>query len=314
VHTIQIYLEQIMKGLSTPVVLILFNRPRLTEKVFEAIARAQPRYLYVIADGPRDNYPQERELCDAARAVVEEIGWDCQVFRNYSQINLGCRHRIFTGLNWVFAQVDEAIILEDDCVPDESFFLFCSKLLDRYKTDKRIMSVSGNNFQFGQSSTDDSYYFSRYPHCWGWATWGRAWKHCDIDLRQWCTANTQDRLQDVLESSSAIRYWQGKFQKTFEREIDSWAFCWTFSCWMQSGLTILPDKNLVSNIGFASDGTHHKTSNNPFACIPAQKMDFPLRHPDYVLRNSKADSFTQRNMFGIVSRSIRKIKALLYRA
>lgn len=300
-----------MANLSTPVVLILFNRPELTKRVVDVVLKANPSQLYVIADGPRENFPVEKMLCEQVREVVEKADWNCQVFKNYSDENLGCQKRIYTGLNWVFDHVESAIILEDDCLAHPSFFQFCSELLEMYKHDQRITVISGNNFQFGRKRTERSYYFSRYPHCWGWATWRRSWDNCDITMNAWPEARKNNYLQSVFNNSSAIRYWSSKFQDTYEKKIDSWSFPWTLSCWLQNGLTILPEKNLVSNIGFGHDGTHHQNQKTPFSEMPAFPMKFPLNHPSFIVRHSKADAFTQSYQFGLMARLLRKLLSFL---
>src|SRR5579871_4386735 len=161
--------------LTTPVALIVFNRPDTTRQVFQEIRRVRPPVLLVVADGPRRDHPEDEQLCRETRAVAEEVDWPCQVLTEYSDVNLGCRHRPASGLDWVFSQVEEAIILEDDCVPHPSFFRFCSELLSRYRDDARIGTIAGTNVQGGRKRGGASYYFSKYPTIWGWASWRRAW-------------------------------------------------------------------------------------------------------------------------------------------
>lgn len=158
----------------TAIVFLIFNRPEETARTFAAIKAARPSTLLVVADGPRLDRAGEQELCARTRTVIDGVDWPCEVLRNFADANIGCGRRVSSGLDWAFSQVDEAVILEDDCLPDPSFFPYCDELLERYRTDERIMMVSGNNFQNGASRTWDSYYFSRLPHCWGWATWRRA--------------------------------------------------------------------------------------------------------------------------------------------
>jgi hypothetical protein len=165
------------------VALIIFNRTDTTKKVFEVLRQVKPAKLLVIADAPRHNYPDDIEKCAATRQIIEQVDWNCQVIKNYSEKNLGNKLRISTGLNWVFEQVEQAIILEDDCLPHPSFLPFCEDLLDKYQDDQRIMTRSGNNFQFGRKRTEYSYYFSRYTLIWGWATWRRAWQHYDAEMK-----------------------------------------------------------------------------------------------------------------------------------
>ena len=164
-----------MMMLSTPVALFIYNRPDLTQTVFEAIARAKPKRLLVVADGPR--FSEETEKCNQARDVIDGVNWECEVLTNFSDKNLGCGRRVASGIEWVFSEVEEAIFLEDDTLPAASFFPYCQALLEHYRHDERIMTINGNNFQSGQSRTDYSYHFSKYCACWGWASWRRAWIH-----------------------------------------------------------------------------------------------------------------------------------------
>lgn len=300
-----------MSSILPPVVLIIFNRPELTQRIVETILDMQPRQLFIIADGPRPDNLEDAEACKATRAVVDDANWKYQVFKNYADQNLGCKQRIYTGLNWVFEQVDSAVILEDDCLPDPSFFRFCSELLLKYKDDERIFTISGNNFQFGRQRTSNSYYFSRYPHCWGWATWKRAWRHCNIQMTTWPTVRDQDWLYQFLESKTAARYWRHKFQQCYEERINTWDYPWLLSYWLKDGLSILPNHNLVSNIGFSVEGTHHRNNKTIFANMPTIPMRFPLQHPAFIERHSEADAFTQEHQFGLPARMRRKVLSLL---
>ncbi|PZO41466.1 MAG: hemolytic protein HlpA-like protein [Pseudanabaena frigida] len=282
--------------LTTPVALIIFNRPDTTRKVFEAIRQAKPPKLLIVADGARENHPRDRQNCAESRAIVAEIDWDCEVLTNYSDRNLGCRDRVASGLDWIFAEVPEAIILEDDCLPHPTFFRFCEELLVKYRHDLRVMHISGDNFQTQKSRTTDSYYFSNYNHCWGWASWRRAWQHYDVDMRLWDRIRDGDWLLDILQDRSAVREWNQNYQKIYDRITDTWDYQWTFACWLQSGLSILPNTNLVSNIGFNQEATH-TLHRNLFANLPVQPMEFPLKHPVAIIRDRQADTFTQNLIF-----------------
>ena len=282
--------------LETPVVLLIFNRPDTTQRVFAEIAKLKPTDLFIVADGPRLDRPGEAEKCAAARAIIDHVDWPCSVARNYSATNLGLKDRVAGGLTWVFSQVPEAIVLEDDCVPNPTFFRFCSDLLTSYRNDTRIMAISGNNFQFGHRRTDYSYYFSRYNHCWGWASWRRAWQHYDHSMEFWPTVRDGDWLYDFLQDRSAAQYWQGIFQRTYDNALNSWAYRWTFSCWAQNGLTILPNSNLVSNIGYGADATN-TAGESRFSNIPAASISLPLKVPPFVIRDARADDFTQRTLY-----------------
>ena len=283
--------------MNTPVVLIIFNRPDTALQVFEVIRSIKPKTLLVIADGPRKHVDSDEEKCRQSRELVENIDWPCEVLKNYSTINLGCKKRISSGLTWVFEQVEEAIILEDDCLPDPSFFPFCEELLAKYRYDTRIMTISGNNFQDGKSRNKDSYYFSHYNHCWGWASWRRAWQHFDIEMKSWPQLQREGWLQDMLMYQDEAKRWENTFQRVFEDHIDTWDYIWTYSCWVQSGLSILPNINLVSNIGDSGDGTHMNSPGNILFRIPVSPVQFPLKHPKFVVRNLQADRETFKLMF-----------------
>lgn len=284
-------------SLSTPVVFLIFNRPDTTARVFAEIARARPSRLFVIADGPRAHRSGEAEKCAQTRAIVENVDWDCAVTRDFSDVNLGCRRRVAGGLDNVFAQVERAIILEDDCLPDPSFFPFCEELLARYENDARVMHISGDNFQRGRR-TADSYYFSRYPHCWGWATWRRAWSRFDMEMAEWPSLRQNGWLSEMFGDRAAADIWTYMLDKAYDGRVDSWATRWAYTCWRQGGLSILPDVNLISNIGFGDEATH-TTEKNSDANVPTEAMPFPLRHPSQIARSEAADRFTQKTHYGV---------------
>ncbi|BAZ53539.1 methyltransferase FkbM [Nostoc sp. NIES-4103] len=301
----------INQQLKTPVVFIIFKRPNTTEKVFEAIRKAKPPKLLVIGDGPRTDRPGEAEKCEATREIIQRVDWNCEVLTNYSEVNLGCNKRVSSGLDWVFEQVEEAIILEDDCLPHPTFFPFCEELLEKYRNDSRVISISGQNVQLGRKRTKYSYYFSRYNHCWGWATWRRAWQHYDIHMKLWAEVKDSGYLKDILKDPGAVKFWTNYFQKTYENRLDSWAVRWTFASWVQNGISILSNTNLISNIGFGLEATHTLTEN-PFANLPVEAVDFPLNHPPFMIRDDVADHFTQNTLYdpNLKLRIKRKIKKL----
>lgn len=280
----------------SPIAFLIFNRPDTTRRVFAEIAKARPPNLLVIADGPRADHPDDAEKCAAVRAVIDGVDWDCEVLTNYSDVNLGCKRRISSGLNWVFDIVEEAIILEDDCLPHPTFFRFCEELLDKYREDKRIAMISGNNFQFGRKRTEYSYYFSRYPHIWGWASWRRAWDNYDVDMKLWPEIRDGRWLEGLLDNKKSVCYWNYIFENVYKGKIDSWAYQWTFSCWIQSALTILPNVNLVSNIGFGSEAVH-TIEKNKFSNMETEPIKFPISHPPYIMRDSVADYITEKTNF-----------------
>jgi hypothetical protein len=283
--------------LTTPIAFLIFNRPDTTARVFEAIRQAKPPKLLVVADGLRPDRADDIEKCKAARAIIDKVDWDCAVLTNYSDVNLGCKSRVSSGLNWVFDTVEEAIIIEDDCLPHPSFFRFCQELLDYYRDDKRIMAISGDNFQFGRKRTEYSYYFSRYNHIWGWASWRRAWQYYDLKMKLWQEISDGSWLESILGETQAVKYWTKIFQTAYDNKVDSWDYGWTFACWIQNGLTILPNVNLVSNIGFGADATHTSRAIQSVVNNPVREMSFPLQHPPFITRHFEADRFTWENIY-----------------
>ena len=283
--------------LETPVAFLIFNRPDTTARVFAEIARVKPKKLLVVADGPRPDRSGEAEKCAEVRAIIDQVDWDCEVLKNYSDINIGCKYRVSSGLNWVFDQCQEAIIIEDDCLPHPTFFQFCTELLDKYRYDERIMVISGDNFQFGRKRGNYSYYFSRYAHIWGWASWRRAWSHNDIELEKWTDLRQTDWLNNILNDTEAVTYWRETFDNSAADKIDSWGIPWMFSCWASNGLTVLPNTNLVSNIGFGKNAVHTHTDLYGTANMKVETMQFPLKHPIRVLPDRDADRFTFNQIF-----------------
>ncbi|WP_231972081.1 MULTISPECIES: methyltransferase type 11 [unclassified Mycobacterium] len=279
-----------------PVIFIIFNRPDTTRQVFEKIRAAKPRKLLVIADGPRTNRPGEAERCAETRAIIDEVDWDCEVQTDFSETNLGCRLRISSGITWAFGLVDKAIILEDDCLPSDSFFPYCVNLLDRYESDERVMMITGRNHLFGQSETADSYYFSRYPHVWGWATWRRAWTKYDLNMTHWPEIRDR-RLFDQYFQTPVERYYrEATLQHVYDGKINTWAYQWFYSIWANSGLCAHPARNLVQNIGFHAEATH-TTWNRVYssqASLRAEELSLPLTHPATLLANSDKDHLEAR--------------------
>ena len=299
--------------MKTAVALIIFNRPDTTEKVFEAIRQAQPPKLLVIADGPRRNRTGEAQKCAQARVIIDRVDWDCEVITNYSDTNLGCKLRVASGIDWIFEQVEEAIILEDDCLPHPTFFTFCEELLEKYRYDMRVMSICGTNYQFGHKRTNDSYYFSKYAHIWGWATWRRAWQLYDVEVKLWNMVKDGKWLRDILDNDAEVKIWQENFQNVYDGKVDTWDYQWTLACWLHSGLTILPNVNSIDNIGFGAEATHTTSSVSKYANMPTQAISFPLQHPQFLVRDSLADLYTHQNLFDFVSLSS-KVRNAITRA
>ena len=217
------------------------------------------------------------------------------MLRNYSDTNLGCKRRMSSGIDWVFSSVEQAILIEDDCLADLSFFPYCEDLLARYQDDERVMTISGDNFQFGVRHTPHSYYFSAIPHIWGWATWRRAWKHYDVNMAQWPSVADTNFPGDFLPPYAA-RSHKKAMADTFNGKLDTWDQQWTFACWMRRALCILPAVNLISNIGFGPGATHCRKPD-ALAALPTEPIGFPLIHPPAVDLCTRADeAFLERTI------------------
>ncbi len=275
--------------MQTAVVLILFRRPELTAKVFERIGDARPPKLFLIADGPRLGNAEDARLCEEARAVVERVDWPCDVVRDFAEQNLGLKRRIPSGLDRVFAEVREAIILEDDCLPHPSFFPYCEELLARYRDDERVVHISGSQL-LPQPPTEGSYHFSRGPAVWGWATWRRAWRLFDADLTDWHAKSRRERkaeLRRMFEEEAEQRHWA--FVWDHSREIDNWDAQWSYVALSRGLLSINPNRNLITNVGFGDEATNATEDPLGIARRALEGISFPLVHPPEVRRNLDAD-------------------------
>jgi hypothetical protein len=283
-----------------PIVLLVFNRPEQTWQVFSTIREARPSRLYVAADGPRE-LPGDRERCAEVRSIVQQVQWPCQVQTLFRDVNLGCGLAVRSALDWFFEHESEGIILEDDCLPSRSFFRYCTELLNKYRDDTRVMSICGSNF-LGRRS-DASYYYSLYHDPWGWATWRRAWKLCDHELKEWRLFLASDGLRSLSDGDLKFEvHWRSMFEAMHQGRIDTWDYPFMFTQFAQRGLTCRPSINMIKNIGHGTDATHTKNPLNPLVKIPNREMQFPLRHPAMMIRDFNADKMIGRWRFGVGAR------------
>jgi hypothetical protein len=274
-----------------PILFLVFNRPDTTALVMEAIRRARPSRLYVAADGPRDR-PGEAERCAKARSIAAAVDWPCQVRTLFRDHNLGCHEAVGGAISWFFAQEEEGIILEDDCLPSADFFPYCAELLERFRADARVMAICGSCYAVSpQPSVPASYSFAYYADMWGWATWRRAWQLYDHELSRWPRFKANRGLDALAAGRSWHEsYWTDRFDSCLDGRTDSWGYRWIYSVIEQNGLVCYPVRNLVSNLGYRSDATHTVMSGpipvgSP-ANLPHQRLEFPLRHPTEVVRSA----------------------------
>ena len=281
---------------ATPVVLVAFNRPDLTRRTLDAIRGAQPDQLFLVADGPREDRPGEEVLCREVRDELERVDWPCKVERRFSDVNLGCEANVELGLDWVFSQVDEAVILEDDCIPDPTFFRYCDELLVRYATDERIWHIAGNSHWVPtELFTGDSYAFSTYASVWGWATWARAWHaHRAVFPRDHSDATPEVKTGAPVRTTSATPKPGALVTPAARRHYAAvagsaadqygWDSHWWLTIMSKGGLSVTPSVNIVANDGFGEGATHTRSSR---PVTPSEPIHFPLRHPEVVaLRES----------------------------
>jgi hypothetical protein len=278
------------------VLFLIYNRPALAQRVFARIREAHPTRLFVAADGPRNEKPFDAELCKQARKVIDAVDWDCEVMMLFRENNLGCKKAVGSAIDWFFTHVERGIILEDDCLPHPDFFSYCDSLLDYYETDERVSVIAGDNFQDGRKRGTATYYFSKYNHCWGWATWRRAWQFYRGDLPFWQQWNSSDEWLQTIPDRVERNYWSSIFEKVRRNEIDSWAYPWTASVWYHGGLTATPNVNLVTNIGFGPDATHTVTAESEEG-LPVHALG-PLIHPERIEQEKKADRYVFDHHFG----------------
>lgn len=262
--------------LTTPVVLMVFNRPDTTARVFAAIREARPSKFLVVADGPRSNRFDDVQKCAEVRRIIEMVDWPCAVLKNYADANLGCRLRVSSGLDWVFSQVEDAIILEDDCLPDPTFFRFCQEMLDLYRYDEKIMMISGANLLGEWKSATQSHHFSNNGGIWGWACWRRAWQHYDVNMTLWWDSTSRLKVSNTLGGGRIFRMRAIEFERAATGNVDTWDYQWSFAQLLQSGIAVVSAVNLISNIGFTADATHTVDPQNKFAELLTTPCRFPL--------------------------------------
>ena len=284
-------------SLKTAVLLLLFNRPDTTTHVFEKIRQIKPQRLYVASDGPREGYDGEIEKITKAREIATKVDWPCEVKTLFRDKNLGCKRGVSTAITWFFEHEEQGIILEDDCVPHLDFFIFCENLLEHHAKDKRVSIISGNNFQNGQWRGDTSYYFSKYNHIWGWATWRRAWNDYQGDIKFWPEWSNSKAWLNYMPDKVERKDWKKIFDQVYAGQIDSWAYPWTASTWYKNGLTATPNINLVSNIGFGDEATHTKLKNHKLSNRQTMELNH-ITHPKQIIIDKEADRFAFDYAFG----------------
>ena len=281
----------------TPILFLIFNRLDTAQRVFDAIKLIKPRQLFIAADGYRSNINGEKEKCEAVRKyVLDNINWECEVKTLFRDKNLGCKLAVSSAIDWFFENEEQGIILEDDCLPSQSFFFFCQELLEKYKYEDQIFVISGDNFNKNKIGNAD-YYFSRIPNIWGWATWRRAWEKYDVSMSSYNNFKRNDSIKSIWTSRIVQSYWLNIFDKVYNNKIDTWDYQLAFSIFLNKGLCVCPNKNLISNIGFGGNFTNTIIKDKIVSEMLPNELDFPLEYTNDLEYCETNDSFINKNIF-----------------
>lgn len=242
--------------LQTAVLFLVFNRPDITSQVFEAIRNAKPPRLYIAADGPRSNRPDEKKQCNEVRRIATNVDWPCTVKTLFREENLGCKYAVSSGISWFFEHEEQGIILEDDCLPSDAFFHFCSEMLEKYEKTPTVYAISGS--YFGNAPVRAGHYFSRYALMWGWATWRNRWKNYEIDPSDYIFV----LIRTWPFKPVTFLYWLEVIKSVLSGKLNTWDIQWIFTVWRQNAIACRPNRNLVKNLGFGENSTHTTDSNS----------------------------------------------------
>jgi hypothetical protein len=286
-------------GEAIAVLLVIFNRPEHSRRVIEALRQAKPTRLFVAADGPRVSHPEDIKKCWLARQAVTDIDWPCEVKTQYLDENLGCGLAVSSATSWFFGHVEQGIILEDDCVPHPHFFPFCNELFERYADDERIMRIAGLS-PYPPRNYPYDYHFSRRFHCSGWGTWRRAWRHFSYELNGIDKGEFLEMVRTYYPFHFGRAAKLKKFSEAKSGVLNTCAFRWEVACYAQNGLTIVPEQNLITNIGYGDAATHTRCVNPVFANLETHPLEFPLRHPPFVY----ADGRPSRSLEKAIQRAL----------
>lgn len=301
--------------IKTPVVLICFNRPFLTKKVFNQIKKKKPTKLFIIMDGPRPENLKDKQNVKKVKKIFKKVNWKCKVYKNFAKSNLGLKDRVITGLNWVFKKVDKAIILEDDCYPSDNFFNFCESMLNFYQNNKKVLVITGNNFQ-KKPVDNNSYYFSKYCHIWGWATWRSTWNLFNDEEKNIQKFLKSKKFKKINKIADEQNYWKRMYHQIKQGKLKSWAFYFLLSIWKNNGITVTPNLNLIRNLGFATNLSTNQHDLDIQTTLSKNRLEIPLKHPKLIKLNERADnqvfySVYKKNITVRLSNKIKKIMNFL---
>lgn len=276
----------------TPILYLCFNRLEEVKQTFPILQQIRPERLYIAADGPRD-IPGEAQACQEVRQfVLSEITWPCEVKTLFRDNNVGCKHGVASAITWFFSYETQGIILEDDCVPDLTFFPYCRELLAHYQDQEQVMHISGFN-DSGRPPAEESYYFSNIPRIWGWATWKRAWEAYDVTLARWTEPGLREQVKARLKEiggTEFVKVYEKLFDQVQKGKIDTWDYQWAYCLWENQGLSITPCQNLIENIGFTPHATHTKTLPSGLLDLKRHALMGAIQHPSSRAINQDLDA------------------------
>lgn len=279
-----------------PILINAFNRPETTHRVFEVVKRYRPEKLFLALDGPRKHKSEDVNNIKEIIDIFSGVNWECDVFKLFREENLGCPLAIPDAIDWFFRYIKSGVILEDDCLPDISFFNFCEELLVRYESEDSVMMISGNNFMPEKSFSNDSYFFSKYGFIWGWATWKRAWSKFDASMSTYPHYINSRKFKKRYPGFLDSYYWKTGFNNKYRNYSNAWAMKWNYAMAYNDGLSVIPSKNLVKNIGFGPDATMTKSINSKMI-LEVSSMEFPLVNPEKIQQNVNYDKQVFRRNF-----------------
>lgn len=303
------------QSLNTAVLFLVFNRLDTTKQVFEAIRQAKPPRLYVAADGARANKAGEAEKVNAVRDfIIQSIDWKCEVKTLFREQNLGCKYAVSGAITWFFENEQQGIILEDDCLPSQSFFWYCEELLEKYKDDKSVYLVSGDARGAESFDMQEDYGFCKYPLIWGWASWARAWKDYDPELTDW-PAQRETLLNSISDYKPTVTFWHNVFDQMYNKKVDTWDYQFSYLLLKNKGKSIVPKVNLITNVGFGVDATHTFSADSEAANRQRYEIKIPLTHATSFESETKINNFYDRKEFSsrsLIERVINKLSRLIF--
>lgn len=282
-----------------PVLVIIYKRAETTRKVLEALREAKVARIFVAANAPNPGNPSEKGKVQEVRDLFDNLDWPCEVTKLYRTEHLPAKLSISTAITWFFQQVPEGIVLEDDCLVDQSFFSLAETCLEKYRDDDEVMQINASNFQFNQKRGNASYYFSRYNHIWGWAGWARSWQHFKLTPAELPEKEVFQAIDRMFSRESDRGYWKAMFRYAMSGRIDTWDYQWMFSFWLAGGKAITPNSNLVSNLGFGADATNSISADSRVANLPLESLQLPISHPSARDFHDEADAYTSDEFFGV---------------